>query len=69
MPSEPWRVGKLTTIGSNNGMLPGRRQVIIWTIAVILLIGPLLMNKLQLNFNRNSYIFFQKKVFENVVWK
>ena len=34
-------VGKLTTIGSDNGLLPGRRQAIIWTIAGILLIGPL----------------------------
>ena len=34
-------VGKLTTIGSNNGLSPGRRQAIIWTIAGILLIGPL----------------------------
>ena len=34
-------VGKLTIIGSNNGLLPERRQVIIWTIVGILLIGPL----------------------------
>ena len=34
-------VGKLTIIGSDNGLLPGRRQVIIWTNAVILLIVPL----------------------------
>ena len=34
-------VGKLTTIGSNNGLSPGRRQAIIWTIAGTLLIGPL----------------------------
>ena len=34
-------VGKLTTIGSYNGLSPGRRQAIIWTIAGILLIGPL----------------------------
>ena len=31
----------LTIIGSDNGMSPGRRQAIIWTNAVILLIGPL----------------------------
>ena len=35
------RVGKSTTIGSDNGLSPGRRQAIIWTIAGILLIGPL----------------------------
>ena len=34
-------VGKLTIIGSDNGLLPGWRQAIIWTSAGILLIGPL----------------------------
>ena len=34
-------VGKLTTIGSDNGLSPGRRQAIIWTNAGLLLIGPL----------------------------
>ena len=34
-------VGKLTIIGSDNGLLPGRRQAIIWTNAALLLIGPL----------------------------
>ena len=34
-------VGKLTINGSDNGLLPGRRQAIIWTNAGILLIGPL----------------------------
>ena len=33
-------VGKQTIIGSDNGLSPGRRQAIIWTIAGILLIGP-----------------------------
>ena len=33
-------VGKLTIIGSDNGLSPGRRQAIIWTNAGILLIGP-----------------------------
>ena len=33
-------VGKLTTIGSDNSLSPGRRQAIIWTNARILLIGP-----------------------------
>ena len=47
--SDPWSlnplrhicVGKLTIIGSDNGLSPGRRQAIIWTNAGILLIGPL----------------------------
>ena len=41
-------VGKLTIIGSDNGLLPGGRQAIIWTNAGILLIGPL-----GTNFNEN----------------
>ena len=32
-------VGKLTIIGSDNGLSPGRRQAVIWTNAGILLIG------------------------------
>ena len=34
-------VSELTTTGSDNGLSPGRRQVIIWTNAGILLIRPL----------------------------
>ena len=34
-------VGKLTSIASDNGLSPGRRQVIIWNIAGIMLIRPL----------------------------
>ena len=34
-------VSKLTTIGSDNGLSPGRRQAIIWTNAGLLLIGSL----------------------------
>ena len=34
-------LGKLTIIGSDNGLSPGRRQAIIQTNAGILLIGPL----------------------------
>ena len=34
-------VSKLTIIGSDNGLLPDRRQAIIWTNAGIFLIGPL----------------------------
>ena len=33
-------VGKLTIIGSDNGLAPGRHQAIIWTNARILLIWP-----------------------------
>ena len=48
-------ISKLTIIGSDNGLVPTRRQAIIWTNAGILLIGPL-----GTNFNRNSYIFIQE---------
>ena len=34
-------INKLTIIGSDNGLSPGRRQAIIWTNDGILLIGPL----------------------------
>ena len=34
-------VGKLTIIGSNNGLSPERRQAIVWTNAEILLIRTL----------------------------
>ena len=34
-------VSKITIIGSDNGLSPGRRQAIIWTSVGILLIGPL----------------------------
>ena len=34
-------VSKLTIIGSDNGLSPGRRQAIIWTNAGILSVGPL----------------------------
>ena len=40
-PSDAYKcVDKLTIIGSDNGLSPGRRQAIIWTNAAILLIGP-----------------------------
>ena len=37
-------VSKLTIIGPDNGLSPGRRQAIIWTKDEILLIGPLETN-------------------------
>ena len=43
-PSDKYRVWKLTTFGSNNGLSPCRRQTIIWTNASVLLIGPMEIN-------------------------
>ena len=50
-------VGNLTTIGSENGLSPGRRQAIIWTNAEILLIGPLGTNfsEIQIGIQAFSY--------------
>ena len=59
-------VSKLTNIGSDNGLSPGRRQAIIWTNAGILLIGPLGTN-FSVKFNRNSNVFIQENGLENGV--
>ena len=58
-------VSKLTNIGSDNGLSFGRRQVIIWTNAVVLLVGP--QEKNQWIFNRHSHILIQENAFENVL--
>ena len=58
-------VSKLTIIGSDNGLSPGRRQAIIWTNG-ILLIGPL-GTKLQWNLKQNSHIFIHENAFQNIV--
>ena len=53
-------VGKLTIIGSDNGLAPRRRQAIIWTSAGILLISPL-----ETNFNEiliENHTFSFKKI-------
>ena len=52
-------VSNLTIIASDNGLLPGRRQAIIWTNAAVLLIGPLAINFSEILINRNSNIFIQ----------
>ena len=53
-------------IGSDNSFSPGRRQAIIWPNAELLLIRTLGTNFSEM-FNRNSNIFIQENVFENVV--
>ena len=50
-------VSKLTTIGSYNGLSPGRRQAIIWTNAGILLIRPLGINFIEILFEINTLSF------------
>ena len=53
-------VSKLTIIGSDNGLSPGRRQVIVWTSAEILLIKPLATNFSEILFKIHAFSF-QKK--------
>ena len=50
-------VSNLTIIGSNNGLLSGRRQAIIWTNAVLLLIGPLGTNFSKILFEIQTFSF------------
>ena len=50
-------VTKLTIIGSDNGLSPGRRQAIIWTNAGILLIEPLGTNFSEILIGIQSFSF------------
>ena len=50
-------VVKLAIIGSDNGLLPGRRQAIIWTNAGILLIGPLGTNFIEILIGIQTFLF------------
>ena len=48
-------VSKLSILGSDNGLSPGRRQAIIWTNAGILLIGPLGRNFSEILIEINTF--------------
>ena len=50
-------VGNLTIIGPDNGLSPGRRQVIIWTNAGILLIGPWGTNFSEISIGIHTFSF------------
>ena len=50
-------VGKLTIIGSDNGLSTRRRQAIIWTNAGILLIGPLGTNFIEILIGIQTFSF------------
>ena len=50
-------VGKLTIIGSDNGLSPRRRQAIIWTSAGILLIRPLGTNFSEILIRNQTFSF------------
>ena len=60
-------VGKLTIIGSDNGLSPERRQAIIWTNAGILLIGPLGTNFNEILIENQTFSKIGENTFENVV--
>ena len=57
-------VSKQTTIGSDNGLSPGRRQAIIWTNAGVLLIGTLGTNVSEILIEIRIFSF--KKMGSNV---
>ena len=50
-------IGKLTIIGSDNGLWPGRRQTIIWTNAGILFFGPLRSNFSEILIKIDTFLF------------
>ena len=50
-------VGKLTIIGSDNGLSPERHQAIIWTNAGILLIRPLGTNSSEILIEIHTFSF------------
>ena len=50
-------LGNLTIIGPDNGLSPGRRQVIIWTNAGLLLIGPFGTNFSEILFGIQTFSF------------
>ena len=63
-------VGKLTIIGLNNGLSPGRHQAVIWTNDVILLIIPLGTNFSEILIGNQIFSF--KKMYlkmSSVKWR
>ena len=50
-------IGKLTSIASDNGLSPGRRQAIIRNIAGIMLIGPLGTNFSEILIKIQKYVW------------
>ena len=50
-------IGNLTTICSDNGLSPGRRQTIIWTNAGLLSIGPLRTNFSEILIKMHNFPF------------
>ena len=61
-------VGKVTIIGSDNGLSAGRHQAIIWTNAGILLLGPRRTNFSEILIEINMFSF-QGNAFVTVVYE
>ena len=61
-------VSNLTIIGSDSGLLPGKCQAMHCLNQCWNIVHWTLGNKLQWNFNRNSYSFIQENAFQNI-WK
>ena len=59
-------ISKLTTIGSDNGLPPGRRQAIIWNNAGIVLTGPWRTNCSEILIGIHAYSF--KKMHLNMLF-
>ena len=57
-------VCKIITISSDNGLLPGRRQAVIWTNAGILLTGPLRISFSEFLIKINTFFHSRK-----CIWK
>ena len=55
-------VSKLSILGSDDGLSPGRRQAIIWTNAGILLIGPLGTNFNEISIGIQTFSFKQMRI-------
>ena len=66
-PSDAYVWMNYDNIGSDNGLLPGWCQDIIWTN--VHLFNYNLRNKLQRKLNPKSYIFIQENASENVIWR
>ena len=61
------RVGKLTIIGSDNGLSPERHRAIIWTNAGTLLIGPLGTIFSEIVIEIQTFFSIEENTFKNVV--
>ena len=62
-------VGKLTILGSDNGLSPGRRQAIIWTNAGMLLIEPSWTNFSEILFRIQTFSFKKMRLKMSAKWR